>query len=73
MNIQITSESSRYLGNITRTSRGVYSYRISSKTIVGRGLSVDYPTHVYATEDFKGNKKEVVEWVSEQIARYENA
>jgi hypothetical protein len=73
MNIQITSESSRYLGNITRTSRGVYSYRISRKTIVGRELSVDYPTHVYATEDFKGNKKEVVEWVSEQIASYENA
>ena len=73
MNIQITSESSRYLGNITRTKRGVYAYSISRKSIVGRGLSADYPTHVYATEDFKGNKKEVVEWVTEQIASYENA
>jgi hypothetical protein len=73
MQIQIASESSRYLGNIVRTSRGVYSYKISRKTIVGRGLSADYPIHIYADDDFRGSKAEVIEWVSDQINRYENS
>ena len=69
---QISREDSpNYMANVERTSRGVYAYTIHRKVYQGRSLSIGYPDIVYSTQDFKGNKAEVIAWVSNQIEQYE--